>query len=85
MKTLKKWRQSEKCLNDYITKPSLIDQDLFDYLGEVVIPQYWSENYIQSGEPMYTDKYDITYFMTCSKIGDEYFYLGLLPEFKRKP
>jgi hypothetical protein len=80
MKTYKKWIKSNLDLNEYLTEPCEIDEELYLYLAEVVSPQYSDGKLIQTGEAEYTED-SVLFYMSASHIGDKYFYLGILPEF----
>lgn len=83
MKTKKQWYKSNKNLDEYLTEPCEIDQELYNYLGEAVSPQYCDSGFVQLGEADHSDSYGTYYYMTASCIDCRYFYLGILPEFKQ--
>lgn len=84
-KTLKGWNKSNLNLDEYLTEPCEIDEEL--YLGKYVPPQYWGYIFTQCGE-VQKHQYSegnklIAYFMSASKVKNKYFYLGILPEFNQ--
>lgn len=82
IKTLKNWEKSDQTLDQYIKPLDQIDEELYLYLGEIVPPQYSSERFVQLGEAEY-ELHDILHYMTATEINGQYFYLGVLPEFKQ--
>jgi hypothetical protein len=70
-------------LNDYLTEPCQIDEELHNYLGEIVAPQYCFSGLIQLGEAERSDDDGILYYMSSSFVNGKYFYLGILPEFRQ--
>lgn len=88
MKTLKKWEKSKLDLDDYLSEPCEIDEDLSNYIGEVIAPQYCGNGLTQGGDAIKSEEsYDnfkkIYFYMTTSYINGKHFYLGILPEFKQ--
>lgn len=83
MKTLKKWGKSNLSLIEYLTEPCQIDEELHNYLGEIVAPQYCFSGLIQLGEAERSDDDGILYYMSSSFVNGKYFYLGILPEFRQ--
>lgn len=85
MKTLAEWEASDLDLDLYLTEPCEIDEDLASYIGEVVAPVYVSPEFIQGGDPIseIPGSDGVLTYDTVSMIGDRYFYLGQLPEFKQ--
>jgi len=82
MKTLKVWEQSDLNLDVFLSVGDEIDEVLYNYFGEVVVPQYVSEKFIQLGEPEHEEE-GIDFFMSACYTGKKYIYLGILPEFKQ--
>jgi len=83
MKTRKGWEKSNLDLINYLTEPCQIDEELHNYLGEIVAPQYCYDGLIQLGEAERTDDDGIFYYMSSSFVNGKYFYLGILPEFRQ--
>lgn len=82
-KTLKGWHRSGIDLDKYLPEPCEIDEGLFNYFGEIVAPKFCIRGFVQLGECEYHDNVtDIDFYSSASHIGDKYFYLGILPEFK---
>jgi len=79
MKTLKGWNNSGLNLDKFLSEPCRIDEDLYNYLAEIVPPQLCIYGVIQLGEAEFR-KDGIYYYMTASLVNDKYFYLGILPE-----
>lgn len=82
MKTYKKWEKSNLDLDEYLTEPCEIDEELSLYIGECVAPTYISQSFCQGGDPV-KEIDDVFYYATVSFIGEKHFYLGILPEFKQ--
>lgn len=88
-KTLKGWEKSNVDLDKYLTEPCEIDEELSNYIGECVAPQYlgWENGLTQGGDPeKHEDSEDgepIGYYMTTLHINGKHFYLGILPEFRQ--
>ena len=83
MKTLKGWNKSNLSLIEYLTEPCQIDEELHNYLGEIVAPQYCFGGLVQLGEAERSDDVGILYYMSSSFVNGKYFYLGILPEFRQ--
>ncbi len=88
MKTLKKWEKSGLDLDIYLGEPCEIDEDIANYIGEVVAPNYLGHDLVQGGDAERSvESYDsfkkIYFYMTTSYVNGKYFYLGVLPEFKQ--
>jgi len=82
MKTKKQWEKSSKNLIQFLIVGDEIDEELFNYVGEVVVPAYCSYGFNQCGEPEYhIDKTTFHLTVHCSN-QDRYYYLGVLPKFK---
>lgn len=81
MKTRKQWERSNKDLIDFLTVGDEIDEPLFNYVGEVVVPAYCSYGFNQCGEPEYHID-ETSFHLTVHAQGNRYFYLGILPVFK---
>ncbi len=82
MKTRKGWEKSGLGLKEYLQDPCRIDEELHNYLGEVVAPQYCYDGLIQTGEASLSDEFGVSRYMTSIFINGKYFYLGILPEFR---
>lgn len=82
IKTYKKWEKSNKNLDEYLQPLDQIDEELYNYLGEIVPAQYSSENFVQNGEAEF-ERYETLHYMTGYHKNGKYFYLGVLPEFKQ--
>jgi hypothetical protein len=81
MKTLKGWEKSGIDLDEYLTEPCRIDEGLANYIGECVAPVYVTPQFIQGGDPI-KEEDDVLFYRTVSIVGDKYFNIGILPEFK---
>lgn len=84
IKTYQDWQSNfDGDLSQYLGQiPCEIDEILYLYLAEVTAPTYSSENFIQTGEASFSNKFGALFYHTCSSFGDKYFYLGVLPEFQ---
>ena len=89
MKTFEKWEKSGMPLVEYLVEPCQIDEKLHYFLGECVAPKYLAKGLVQCGECENTDfainnhYLFVGHYMTTSFVNGKYFYLGILPEFKR--
>lgn len=86
MKTFDEWSGSGKRLGQFLHEPCEIDEALAMYIGEIVAPAYVSPEFIQGGDAVRSiegEDGDVFIYATVSMIGDKYFYLGELPEFKQ--
>lgn len=81
--TYKKWQKLNINLDKYLCLPCEIDEELYNYLGEIVPPQYCDKGFVQLGECQFQDKYGTDYYMTASMVKGKFYYLGVLPEFKQ--
>lgn len=81
-KTKRGWEKSNLNLDKYLTEPCEIDEELYNYIGETVAPEYCSDGIIQLGEASY-EKDGVLHYDTASFINGKYFYLGILPKFKK--
>jgi len=86
-KTRKQWEKSGIDLDKFMKEPCEIDEDLFNYLGEVVSPKYCGAGLVQLGEAeRHLDDENgfpsIGMHMTASEVNGKY-YLGIIPEFKQ--
>lgn len=83
-KTLKQWEKSNLDLDKFLFEPCEIDEEMFNWIGEIISPQYLGEGIVQGGDcdrhvdgvGFYATAYHDSQFNT-------YFYLGILPEFKQ--
>lgn len=89
IKTKKDWDESGLNLGVFMPFPCEIDEEMYNYIGEVVAPNSTYHNDIaQCGEATAKAKYWGTFtYMTAISILDaneerRYFYIGELPEFK---
>lgn len=85
MKTKKGWDDSNLELGDYMPFPTMIDEELYLYLLEVVPPQYSTDAVGQCGEADSEDSNGVFTYSTVSTIRGHHFYLGVLPELKESP
>ncbi len=89
MKTKQEWNASGKDLSEYLgAEPYPIDEELYNYLAECTAPQYLGATdggafLCQTGEAGYRDSDGIFYYATAMKCGDDYYFIGNLPEFKQ--
>lgn len=81
-KSYKRWQKLNINLDKYLCSPCEIDEELYNYLGETVPPQYCSNGFVQLGECVYSDDIGTNYYMTASMYEGKYYFLGILPEFK---
>ena len=79
-KTLLEWEASNLDLDEYLTEPCEIDEDLYNYLGECTTPQYHGEGLLQSGESTKEEE-GVAFYMSAMNVDENFFYLGELPEF----
>jgi hypothetical protein len=84
MKTRKGWSESRLTLDKYMPYPCEIDEEMYNYIGEVVAPNdTYHNDIVQCGEAYaQTKDYGAFTYATAIRIGDKYFYIGELPEFK---
>ena len=88
-KTLNGWQKSNKDLDEYLFEPCEIDEEMFNYVMEVISPYYIGHGLGQGGDPVSSyESYDedfkrVMTYVTVYNINDKYFYLGVLPEFKQ--
>lgn len=86
MKTKKQWEKSGLDLDEFLgEEPCRIDEDLYNYIGEAVAPNWCCQSFVQLGEAEKEDE-DIPglmYYTTATHVGDRYFYLGILPDFNK--
>lgn len=92
IKTLSKFNKLDRAadknfeqysLIDYLQPLDEVDYPLYEYIAcGWVAPSYDNGEIIQAGEAEDCVNGVYTY-MTCSKIGDKYYYLGILPAFKQ--
>lgn len=88
MKTRKGWDESQKNLDDYLPHPCEIDEALYMYIAECVMPNYLEGRLVQGGDPTKSieDVFsgnEIYYYSTVNEVDGKYYYLGDLPEFKQ--
>jgi hypothetical protein len=81
-KTKKWWEKSNIDLSKYLTEPTEIDEELYNTIAETVSPAYCSYGLIQDGDPEF-EKDGVLHHMTASLVNGKYFYLGILPKFKK--
>lgn len=82
IKTLKQWDKSGKDLDKFLSAGDWIDEDLCNYIGEVVAPAYCSCEFVQGGNPFKCED-GVLFYSTVHLVGGRYLYLGILPEFKQ--
>lgn len=88
LKTLKGWEASNLDLTDYLQYPCEIDEDLANYIGECVAPQYLGNGLVQGGDCEFHENNPETFekigfYLTTYHKDRKFFYLGVLPEFKK--
>lgn len=82
MKTRKGWDKSNIDLDKYLNEPCEIDEELYNYIAEVVMPNYHMNGLIQGGDAIDTDENEVLTYQTVLYVNNKYFYIGILPEFK---
>jgi hypothetical protein len=87
IKTYKEWEKSDLDLGEYLPYPCEIDEDLHNYIAEIVPPHYCDNKLTQGGDCIehldaYYQSERIGIYNTVGIVGDRFFYLGQLPEFK---
>lgn len=80
IKTLKKWEKSSLDLDKFLNPCDQIDEELYEYVGSIVHPQYCSRAFVQKGEADFKED-GVYFYMTFSRVNEKYYYLGILPEF----
>ena len=87
IKTLKEWDEKDCSLDEYLPEPCEIDEDIANYIGECVAPNYIN-NFMNQGLCQGGDAQDeedgVFWYMTVLNKNNKYFYLGVLPEFKEE-
>jgi hypothetical protein len=87
VKTFEQWQASGEDLDLFLNLPCEIDEELANYMAEVIAPTYCANGIVQGGDPESSEKgedgNDIFSYLTTLQIGDQYFYLGILPEFRQ--
>jgi len=81
-KTKKQWDKSWLQLDEFIPLPCEIDEELYNYIWEVVWPSYINNNILQWWEARWKDTNWVPTYDTVSFYNDRYFYLWVLPAFK---
>lgn len=81
MKTRKEWEHQNKDLSEFLSIGDVIDERLYNYIGEVVVPAYWNKNFVQCGDPERHEGRTSFHMTACFQNGKCY-YLGILPLFK---
>lgn len=82
-KTYKGWQKSNVDLGIYLgAAPCEIDEELYLYIAECVPAQYCDNRHMQGGDCEFIE-HDTEYYMTGAMVGECYYYLGILPEFKQ--
>lgn len=46
-KTFKQWVKQDKDLDDFLSPGDYIDERLYNYIGEIIPPAYYSRDFIQ--------------------------------------
>lgn len=88
VKTKLGWDESGLDLDVYMPEPCEIDEALFWYICEVVPARYRDSSLCQGGDPLTSspsfreDEEEVYRLMTVSEVGEKYFYLGVLPDFR---
>lgn len=84
MKTYKQWQRSGLDLTEFLgPHPCRIDVRIYNYIREVVPPQYCSPKLVQCGEADDQDENHVYLYATCSRTDNQYWWLGVLPEFRQ--
>lgn len=83
MKTYNEWQESSLDLEDFLNSYCEIDEELWLYIGDCSPAQFLSREFIQMGEAIGKDENEVLTYITTQRVGDKYFYLGVLPEFKQ--
>ena len=83
MKTYKEWESKDVDLDEYLTGPVEVDEDLYLHIAEFCPPSFDNGEFTQSGEATgKTNLYGTFTFDTFRVTGDKYYFLGVLPAFK---
>ena len=82
MKRYKDWEESGKDLDEFLTPPCEIDEDLYLHLAETTTPSWQDANFLQIGEADGKTSYGTFTFSTIWMTRGKYIYLGVLPSFK---
>lgn len=82
MKTNKQWEESGLDFHDFISPLDEIDLEIYIHFAEIVAPQYCNNGLLQCGEA-WDEKDGVYRFETFTTIGDRFYYIGVLPEFKQ--
>ena len=60
-----------------------IDERLYNYIGEIIPPAYYSRDFIQGCDAIKNEG-DVLFYITAHRtVDNRYLYLGVLPEFKQ--
>ena len=82
-KTFKQWAKQDKDLDDFLSPGDYIDERLYNYIGEIIPPAYYSRNFIQGCDAI-KNECDVLFYITAHRtVDNRYLYLGVLPEFKQ--
>ena len=82
MKTKDAWDAADVPLSEFLAPCDEVDEDLYDYMAGVVYPQYLTRELYQVGEAEYKNE-GVFHYATFRRVGEQYFYLGILPEFNQ--
>lgn len=80
MKTYRGWQKSDKELGEYLVPGDRIDEDMYNYLAELVPPVFCFDGFVQCGDCDHETE-GTRFHMTASYDGEIYRYLGILPRF----
>ena len=89
MKTYEEWEKSGLAFDDYLVEPCEIDERLDMFIGDCIAPNYLGEGLTQGGDCVKQEvspcdgRKLIKYYSTSCHVNGKYFYLGILPEFRR--
>lgn len=82
-KTFKQWVKQDKDLDDFLSPGDYIDERLYNYIGEIIPPAYYSRDFIQGCDAIKNEG-DVLFYITAHRtVDNRYLYLGVLPEFKQ--
>lgn len=88
MKTLKRFNsdKNQLDLDQFLQVGDEIDEQMYFHIGcGYMAPQYDNGNVMQGGDACGKQKDGVYTYMTVSRVGGKYYYLGELPEFKTEP
>ena len=82
-KTFKQWVKQDKDLDDFLSPGDYIDERLYNYIGEIIPPAYYSRDFIQGCDAIKNEGDVLLYITAHRTVDNRYLYLGVLPEFKQ--